>query len=602
LSARLPWIVATASTVAVLALAANAFRGATEVKPSNDVVQFTIDPPDDASFGGLPGPGSGNAAQLALSPDGQKVVFVGMHDGAVKLWLRPLGTLTSTPLAGTDGAAFPFWSPESRVVAFFADQKLKKVSLDGGMPVVLCDALAGRGGSWSRDNVIIFSVLRTDGLLRVPSAGGVPVAVTSLESGEDGHRWPFFLPDGHHFLYTATSGPCCPPAKPSVIKIASLDAAAPTQTLMQVESAVGYAMGQVFFSRDGTLFTQPFDVNRRALIGEAVPIAEHVGWEGSRYVSASMSNAGTLVYSASGAPNVVQISWYDRAGAFLGTLAPNTAYNSLALSPDEKHVAVSMRRQGVFNLDIYVIDVASGNSTRLTSHPGDDRSPVWSPDGSRIAFEREADGVFSLRQVSLDGSSEESLADDGGRYLTPSWSRDGRFIAFNRAGVSGSADVWLLPLRGDRRPYPIIQSPAKETSGMVSPDGRWIAFVSDETGRANVFIQPFPDGGGRRQISRESGSHPVWRPDGKELFYVADGPSLSSVYLAVSIDAAGKAGETTELFRGGMLRFGDGQMYAVSNDGQRILGGGGTRQPRSALGPLRVLMNWPARVPNRQRD
>lgn len=597
-SARLPWIVAASITIGAFALIAITFRGQTEVVPSNPVVQFTIDAPDGASFGGVRGAGSGVAAQLAISPDGQKVVFVGIHDGTSKLWLRPLGSLTSMPLAGTEGAAFPFWSPDSQVVAFFAGEKLKKVSLDGGSPIVLCDVLAGRGGSWSRDNVIIFASLRAAGLQRVPSAGAAPVAVTSLDSGEDGHRWPFFLPDGRHFLFTATSGACCPPAQPSVIKIASLDANASTQTLMRVESAVGYAAGHVFYGREGTVFAQPFDVERRALIGEAVPIAEHVGWEGSRYISAAMSTSGTLVYSEGGAPGPQQMTWYDRAGTVLSTLV-NQTYDTLALSPDERHVAVSMRSAGLLNLDIYVFDVASGNSTRLTSHPGADRSPVWSPDGSRIAFEREMDGAFSLRQVSLDGSSEELLASDDGRYLATSWSRDGRFIAFTRSGISGSSDVWLLPLFGDRRPYPIVQTAARETSATVSPDGRWIAFVSDETGRPNVFMQPFPGGGGRRRISRESASHPVWRRDGKELFYTADDPSRGNRLFAVSIDSAGQAGETTELFYAGVPRFSDGQIYAVSNDGQRILGGGGPGPSRSAVRPLRVLLNWPAGVRNR---
>jgi len=601
-SARLPWpwiVTAGAGAIAAVALASYILVRPTPGSGPDAFVQFTIDAPDEVAFGGVPGPGSGNAAELALSPDGQKVVFVGMQDGTASLWLRPLGSVSSARIAGTEGAAYPFWSPDSRFVAFFADQKLKKVSLDGGMPVVLCDVVAGRGGSWSGDEVIIFSPLRPSGRLhRVSSAGGTPVALTSLESGEDAHRWPFFLPDGRHFLYTAISGPCCPSTKPSVVKIGSLDATA-TQTVMQAESAVSYAAGHLFFSRDSTLFARPFDADKRAFVGDSVPIAEHVGWEGSRYVSASVSNSGTLVYSESGAPNAVRIGWYDRAGALLRTLAPNTTYETLALSPDGRHVAVSMRRQGQRDLDIYVFDVASGGPSRLTSDPGDDRSPVWSPDGRHITFERENDGAFSLRQVSIDGSDEQMLAADGGRYISPSWSPDGRFIAFTRAGVSGSADVWLLPRLDDRRPYPIIQTPARETSATVSPDGRWIAFVSDETGRPNVFIQSFPTGGGRRQISKDTGHHPVWRADGKELFYVADAPSLTSMYVAVSIDSASQVGDTAELFRGGMLRFSDGRVYAVSNDGQRILGGGvaisgGAGQPQSALGPLHVLLNWPA--------
>jgi eukaryotic-like serine/threonine-protein kinase len=458
--ARLRWIVASVSAIAALVLAVYIFRGETEVVRPSEPVQFTIDAPQDASFGGPPGAGSGVAAQLAISPDGQKVVFVGAQDGVFKLWLRPLGSVTSTPLAGTEGAAFPFWSSDSRDVAFFAGDTLKKVSLDGASPIVLCDVLGGRGGSWSPDNVILFSSLRAAGIQRVPSAGGDPVAVTAFDSGEDGHRWPYFLPDGRHFLYTATSGPCCPPAQPSVIKVGSLNAHEPTQTLMRVESAAGYASGRLLFAREGTLFAQPFDADRREAIGEAVPIAEHVGWEGSRYVSASMSNSGTLVYSRGGSPGLQQMTWFDRAGAALGAMVPQT-YDTLALSPDEQHVAVSMRSTGALNLDIYVFDVASGNPTRLTSHPGADRSPVWSPDGTRIAFERETDGAFSLRQVSLEGSRDELLASDGGRYGAPSWSHDGRFIAFTRSGASGSLDVWLLPLARERRADPILQKTDK---------------------------------------------------------------------------------------------------------------------------------------------
>ena len=283
--------------------------------------------------------------------------------GASYLWLRPLGSLTSTPLAGTEGAAFPFWSPDSRVVAFFAGEKLKKVTLEGGSPIVLCDVIAGRGGSWSRDNVIIFASLRTDGLRRVSSAGGAPVAVTSLASGEDAHRWPFFLPDGRHFLFTAISGPCCPPAQPSVVKIASLDASASTQTLIRMESAVGYAAGHVFYGRDGTVFAQPFDVGTHALIGEAVPIAEHVGWEGSRYVSASMSTSGTLVVSEGGAPGLQQMTWYDRAGPFSAHWSIRLVRHVGVVARRTPRRCLDAKRPGLLNLDIYVVDVTSGNST-----------------------------------------------------------------------------------------------------------------------------------------------------------------------------------------------------------------------------------------------
>ncbi|MEO5822757.1 MAG: protein kinase [Vicinamibacteraceae bacterium] len=598
---RLPWLLAAASAIVAVALAATMFRRSNASVLPAQVVEFAIEAPDGVAFGGLPGAGSGVAAQLAISPDGRAVAFVGTHDGASRLWVRDLDSLTSRPLAGTEGATFPFWSPDSRVVAFFAGDKLKKVPVAGGGAVELCDVAAGRGGSWSRDGVILFASLRAAGVQRVPSGGGAPVAVTSLKPGEDGHRWPFFLPDGRHFLYTATSGPCCPPAQTSAIKVASLDRDAATQTLLEVESAAGYASGHLFFGRAGTVFAQPFDVDQLALVGEAVPIAEHVGWEGSRYVSASMSTPGTLAYSEGGTPTLQHITWYDRAGSVLGTLGGPTTYDTLALSPDERHVAVSMRSAGLLNLDIYVFDLATGNASRLTSHPGADTSPVWSPDGTRIAFARETDGRFSLHQVRIDGSGEETLTSDDVRRLPTSWSRDGRFIAFSRPGASGASDVWLLPLFGDRQPYPIVQGPARETSGMLSPDGHWLAFVGDEGGRPDVFLLPFPEGGPRRRVSKESGSHPLWRRDGKELYYLAADPSRGNTLWAVAIDPSGHAGEPTELFRPSAPRFSEGQIYAVSNDGQRILGGGGRLSP-SVAGPLRVLMNWPAKARLRRRS
>ena len=278
-------------------------RRAGELTPAAGPARFTIAPPENASFGGPSRGGSGSATQLAVSPDGRNIAFVARAKTTYQIWLRPVATLAATPIQGTEGGTFPFWSPDSRSIGFFADGKLKNVAIAGGPPIVLGDAPAGNGGSWSRDNVILFAPGPSQkGLLRVSSAGGAPTVVTTLDrsAGEDAHRWPHFLPDGRHFFYTAITGPCCPPAQPSVIRIGSLDAAGSDITLFQAESSVSYASGHVIFARDETLMAQPFDLETRQLRGDAFPLAERVTREGSRYVGASVSENGTLVYGQAG--------------------------------------------------------------------------------------------------------------------------------------------------------------------------------------------------------------------------------------------------------------------------------------------------------------
>jgi Tol biopolymer transport system component len=604
----LPWVaVGTFALAALLAVAAAALRPAPAATPA-PAVRFAIPPPENTSFGGPVAGGTGNAPQLAVSPDGQHVVFVGRTQNTFQLWLRPIATLAARPIQGTEGSTFPFWSPDSRHVGFFADGKLKRVPLAGGPAQVLCDAPSGRGGSWSRDNVIVFapSGIGTvaTGLMRVSANGGAPSVATTIDpsTGETHHRWPHFLPDGRHFLYTASTGACCPPAQPASVRIGTLDAAAGSTPLLQAESAVSYASGHLVFARDEVLMAQPFDLETRQTTGEAFPVAEHVATEGSRYTAASVSNDGTLVYApASTSLTGAQLTWFDRAGRALGTVGEPAPYLNLALSPDDRRVAVALSTGNPGNLDIWLLDIARNVRSRLTFDSGADGSPVWSPDGTRIAFESKRPPQVAIRQVLVSGADGDtalfegsttsgSITIDAAPY---SWSADGRYIAYTQRSSATTSDLWVLPLFGDRRPLPVVASNVLESSGDFSPDGRWIAYTATETGQPNVFVQAFPGPGAKHQVSRDGGGYPTWRRDGKELFYLAPDNTL----VAVPVDGTDVLtfGAQHPLFQSTATRLNTSRGYAVTKDGQRFLLN--ARPQHASSEPLTVVVNWPSTIP-----
>jgi eukaryotic-like serine/threonine-protein kinase len=472
------------------------------------------------------------------------------------------------------------------------------VQIGGGPPIVLADAPGGGGGSWSRDNVILFAPGPSQtGLLRVSSTGGVATVATTLEkiAGEDVHRWPHFLPDGRHFFYTAVTGPCCPAANPAVIRIGSLDSTGPGILLLQAESSVTYASGHVLFARDEALMAQPFDLQARHLKGEAFRIADEVSTEGSRYVSASVSETGTLVYAPKESQAAPQLTWLDRRGRVVGTLGEPAPYLSVALSPDERRVAVSLGTGKPENVDVWVIDIATNIRSRLTADAGRDVSPVWSRDGTRIAFQstRLAMGPALRQAFATEARPDELLLEGPGNFtMTPSdWSSDGRFIVYTTHG----SDIWALPLFGDRRPFALARTPFTETSGVFSPDGRWIAYTSNEGGQPDVYVRSFPGDGNKWQVSKDGGRHPLWRADGKELFYLAADGSM----MAVSIDTTSPLNPSVpkSLFPAGAAAFGYNQAYGVTKDGQRFLVNVRS-QPTTGTAPLTIVLNWTAAIRN----
>jgi len=612
-SGRLAWLIAGSAVVALVAIASVLLFRGRDATPSVGPLRFTIDPPGGVWFGGPFGGGTGNAAQLAISPDGQTIAFVAGATGQFQIWLRSLASLTATPLIGTEGGAFPFWSPDGRAIGFFTADKLKLVQIAGGPPVFLADVTLGRGGTWSRDNVILFSGA-IGGVRRVSSAGGTPIDVTTPDPAreETAHRWPHFLPDGRHFFYTAVTGGCCPAPQPGVIRLASLDSNEAPVTLLQAESLGLYSSGHLFFARDDTLMAQPFNADTRTLHGEAVRLADHVSWEGSRYVSASVSDAGTLVYGQGSVPTILQMTWFDRSGSILSRLGDPGSYATLSLSPDQQSVAVSLPRGNLTNLEIWLFNVATGSRSQLTRNPGRDSGPVWSPDGKSIAVQAERDGKVSLRQLSIDGKNDQVLIEDGpnrpsargpvGDFTPTSWSNDGRFIAFTRRGPSGSPDIWALPLLGDRKAFAVVDTPYAETSGVFSPDGRWIAYTTDESGARRVTVQPFPGPGRRYPVSSDTGHHPLWRADGKELFYISENPGRSGMLMAVPIEMTSQleAGTPQPLFGTGAPGSVGGPVYAVTKDGGRFLTNERPRQKKVET-PLTVVVNWMAALRNQPR-
>jgi serine/threonine protein kinase/Tol biopolymer transport system component len=597
-SRAVAWIIAGVASVALVAATGVAVRRAPGAPTPVEPVLFRVPPPDGISFGGPLTGGTGNAAQLAISPDGRQLVFVAGTPDHYQLWLRPVAALAATAIPGTDGGAFPFWSPDSATIGFFAGGTLKTVPVAGGPPVLWCDAPEGRGGSWSRDNVILFSPVPGRELQRIATPGSRPVDVTTHDAANDGEnvRWPSFLPDGQHFLYTASIAACCPAPQPAVIRIGSLVPGEATVTLMHAESSVFYASGHLFFARGQTLMAQSFDPDARLLHGEPYVVVEGVSSEGSRYVSASASDHGTLVYAQGATPTIQQITWFDRSGQSLGPLGNPTTYHTLALSPDEQRVAVAIQTGSPADVDLWWIDVATGNRTRLAAGPGLDAAPVWSPDGRHLAYERERAGTTSLRQIALDGTGDVALFESTDGLTPSSWSRDGHFLAFTRRGQDGTSDVWALPMTGDRTPIPIATTPSDETTGVFSPDGHWIAFTSNQNGQPSVFVQPFPGPGLRYPVSNDEGGYPVWRGDGKELFYIAFGGSRGGSLVAVPITLTDHvaSGAPQWLFRAGPPRFSSGSLYAVSGNGRRFLV---NARPRvSTNQPLTVIVNWPAAV------
>jgi serine/threonine protein kinase/dipeptidyl aminopeptidase/acylaminoacyl peptidase len=557
-----------------------AYRPLFSKRESSDVTRVSVLPPENVVV-----------PSVAISPDGQQIAFTATtREGTTSLWMRTLNAFESHELAGTDGAQLPFWSTDSRFVAFFAGGKLKKIPAGGGQVQILCPAPNPRGGSWSTRGEILFAPDAHDGLYRISEAGGSVTPATTLDRGhqERTHRWPFFLPDGKHFLFVDET----PQKGIDGTYIASLDSKEKKQLLPDV-SSVGYASGYLVFMRNTELQAQPFDVNQLRLTGEPMAIASQVplNFDQGGYAAFSISQNGTLAYSSTAVPDA-QLTWFDRAGRRLGTVGSPGQSAAVTLSPDGKKVLVSRHSPSSSVWDIWKADIERNTFSRLTSDPRGAYYSIWSPDGSRVAFSSERSHTMDLFETDAAGTQGDRPLLLSSNNKTPvDWSPDGKYILYDDTDPGTQSDLWLLPHDGDRKPVPFLKTEFNETGGQFSPDRKLVAYTSDETGRDEVYARTFPNaaGTGKWQISTEGGAGPRWRRDGKELFYI-----WGRKFMAVQVKEAPTVEFSTPslLFEARDAGALSGLPYAVSADGQRFLVN--ATVPETTVAPINVLFRWPA--------
>ena len=575
---RLPWIVAALSFALMLfAIAWSQWRDSADPFP----MRLEIVPP--AGF--LPN-------SLALSPDGRQLAFVAPANGVQQLWVRRLDQEAARPLPGTNDANFPFWAPDGRALGFFAHGKLQRIDLAGGAPVALADVAVGRGGAWSPDGVIVFAPTLDGALMRMPAGGGVPAPATKLATGQRGHRWPQFLPDGRHFLFNSLGE-----GESRGVFIGSLDGDTPVRLLDGGNAS--YASGHLLFVRAGAVTAAPFDLDRLRLTADSVVMLQRMWYPGSERSPISFSSTGLFAY-VQGAVEPRRLVWANRSGAVVGSVgATDTAGAANPdLSPDGRRVVVT-RNPDNAPPNVWLIDVARGVPSRLTFGPGNHNVPIWAPDGRRVLFRSQIEGVQNLFVKAAEGLSEARPLFQDDTNKTPSdWSPDGRVVMYVLPGDDlMGVDVVT------RKTFPIARTPANEGWGEFSPDGRFVAYQSNESGRFEIYVRTFPGEDGKWLLSVAGGTQPRWRRDGKELYYIAPDDRLMAV--PITPDASGRTLEiraAVPLFRsslvaaGGInvitIAAGPKQQYDVAPDGRflMVVPAADSATPT----PISIVIDWPA--------
>ena len=577
---RRGWLISTAVVVLVAAAAAAAAWRLRPVSAAPEVrLELTTPPTRDVS--------------VAVSPDGRNIVFVITAPGQPQLWLRALDGLSPRPLPGTERATMPFWSPDSRSIGFFAGISLKRIDIDSGAVRTLSSSSAvAIGGTWNRDGVILFADNPGGPVLRIPAAGGEAVAETRLDSPQQrGHHFPQFLPDGRHFLFYVTGR-----AEASGVYVGELGGSE-TRRLFAADGPAAYApSGHLLFVRDRKLVAQGFNPDRQQLEGQPFTVDEHL----AAVTSVSPSAAGSIAYRTGSADSGQrQLSWVDRSGRELDkVIYDDTAAQGPSLSRDGRRLGVFRYKDS--NMDLWSYDIGRRTWDRLTFDPGDDIYPLWAPDGRSIIFGAVRKGspvsVYRRRLDAPPDREELLLARSDGTFPND-WSPDGRFVLFTSPTSTGGSDIWALPLEGDRQPFEVVKTEFNEGLAQFSPDGKWIAYESDKTGRLEIYVRPFPGPGSDVRVSTEGGSQARWNPKGGELFYVAEDDRLMAVSIRPSPDGATvEPGAPLALFAtniGSTAVLKYRQQYVVGPDGQSFVMNSVIGSPITT--PITIILNWKGR-------
>ena len=574
---RLAW----AAALAVLAGAA--FAVAVRGRPAAPAREMRVE---------ITTPPTRDPASLAISPDGQQIAFVATSAGRSMLWLRSLESGSARPLPGTAGASYPFWSPSGRSLAFFSDDsKLKRIDLEGGTARVLASFGLPRGGTWNAAGTILLAPLGGGAIFRIPDTGGEPVAVTRLAATQTAHGFPQFLPDGDRFVYYAAGGP-----EAGGVYLAGLASGVSRRLLGADSPAIVAPQGYLLFVRGETLFAHGFDPARGELLGRPFAVADKIVMgrvAGTSVAAVSAAASGQVVYRTGGEAQRRQFAWFDRSGRPLGTVGDSDPSYALSpsLSPDGRRLA--MHRFVAGNTDIWILELARGALTRFTTHPANEIYPIWSPDGKRILFDSNRGGAYALYEKATDGTADEKLVLANGAQPTD-WSADGSLLLFQQRDLKTAADLWVLPIGRGQEPYPVVRTEFDERGGQFSPDARWMAFASTESGRSEIYLQPFPGPGAKLLVSVDGGAQVRWRADGRELFFIGLDDRLMAVPVALPAGGGpAKVGTAVALFPthvGGALQAISGAQYFVSADGRRFLMN--TLLEGAPAAPITLILNW----------